>query len=250
MILVFLGALVIGMSLGLLGSGGSILTLPVLVFILHRPEKLAIAESLAIVGLIALVGGLPYAIRNHIHWKSVFFFGLPGMLGASIGSYGSYYISGTVQLTLFAIVMLGAAGIMFFGPVSYEKLTPSQSSRIITIVEGLGVGCLTGLIGVGGGFLIVPALVFLSNLPMFFAVGTSLIIIAMNSLTGFIEQFVILHALHMAVSWEIIGMISITGILGSFAGSFIAKRISQIRLRQIFGCGILLMGIYIFIKQF
>jgi uncharacterized membrane protein YfcA len=250
MTLAFLGALIIGVSLGLLGSGGSILTVPVLLFILNRPEKLAITESLAIVGFIAFVGAFPYAMRTHIHWRSVIFFGLPGMLGAYIGARGSYYISDTVQLILFAIVMLTAAGVMFFGPPTFEKFTPPQYSTLILVIQGFIVGSFTGLIGVGGGFLIVPALVFLSNMPMFFAVGTSLVIIAMNSITGFIVQLFSLNAFEMQINWEIIGMISITGILGSFAGSFIANRISQARLRQVFGLSILVMGGYILFREY
>jgi uncharacterized protein len=250
MVLALLGALVIGISLGLLGSGGSILTLPVLIFILDRPEKIAVAESLAIVGCIAFVGAIPYAIRTNIHWKSVVCFGFPGMLGAYIGARCSYYIEEPVQLSLFAIVMLGASGMMFFGPPSFETLTPPKYSMMVTILGGFIVGCITGIIGVGGGFLIVPALVLFSHLPMFFAIGTSLIIIAMNSFTGFIEQQIALNHLQMQVDWEIIGIISIIGILGSFAGSMIAKRISQIRLRQIFGLSILVMGCYILFNQF
>ncbi len=248
MALALLGALVIGMSLGLLGSGGSILTLPVLVFILNRPEKLAIAESLAIVGCIACLGAIPYAMRRHIDWKSALFFGVPGMLGAYIGASGSYYISGDLQLIIFAFVMLIVSFLMIAGPPSFEKFA-SFRSIWLTILEGFLVGCLTGFIGVGGGFLIVPALVFLSQLPMPIAIGTSLVIIAINSLTGFMEHLLTLHALNMQVSWETIVIIACAGILGSFAGSLIAKNISQIRLRQAFGVSVLVMGTYILWTQ-
>jgi hypothetical protein len=249
MTLALLGALVIGLSLGLLGSGGSILTVPVLVFILQRPEKLAIAESLAIVGSVACMGALPYALRKNIHWKSVFFFGLPGMLGAYVGACGSYYISGTVQLIVFAFVMLIVAGVMFFGPPSFDQFAPLQDGIWLTALEGFLVGCLTGFIGVGGGFLIVPALVLLSHLSMHFAIGTSLIIIAMNSFTGFIEQLFVLSKLQMQVDWQMIAIIATAGILGSLIGSLVAKKISQIHLRQTFGIGVLVMGIYILINR-
>lgn len=247
MMLALLGALVIGMSLGLLGSGGSILTVPVLVFILHRPEKLAVAESLAIVGFVALIGAIPYALRYQIHWSSVLFFGLPGMLGACVGGCGSYYISSSLQLTLFAFVMLAVAGMMLFGPSSFDKSTPFQQSVWLVILEGFLAGCLTGFMGVGGGFLIVPALVIFSHLSMSLAVGTSLVIIAMNCFTGFFEHRFVLDALHLSVDWKIIGMISIAGILGSFIGNLINEKTPQIYLRKIFGLGVLVMGLYILI---
>ena len=249
MIFALIGALVIGLSLGLLGSGGSILTIPVLVFILDRPEKVAIAEGLAIVGSVALIGAIPYALRNDVNWKSVLFFGMPGIAGASAGACVSYMISGPVQLILFAFTMLAASGLMLFGPTSFEHLARGNSSSLITVFKGFSVGCLTGLIGVGGGFLIVPALIILCSLPMTIAVGTSLVIIAMNSLTGFIQQLVGLHFLHLQVSWQIIGMVSTTAIAGCFAGSFFSTIVPQKRLRQILGLSIFVMGIIILFME-
>jgi uncharacterized membrane protein YfcA len=247
--LAIFGALAIGISLGLLGSGGSILTVPVLIFLLNRPEKPAFAESLAIVGCVALVGSIPYILRHQVHWNSILFFGLPGMLGAYIGGHGSYYISGPIQLTIFACIMLIVAVTMIFGPSSFEKWIPSKQPIWLTILEGFLVGGLACLIGIGGGFLIVPALVILTNLSMSLAIGTSLIIITMNSLVGFIEQLMVLNALNLSISWKIIGIISITGIVGSFAGSWIGKRVPQIYLRKIFGLSILVLGFYILLRE-
>lgn len=224
MALALIGALVIGLSLGLLGSGGTILTIPVLVFILDRPEKLAIAEALAIVSIVSLLGSIPYAFRKEINWKSVLFFGLPGMAGACAGACGSYFISSALQLTIFALTMLAASGLMLFGPASFEQLAFSKSSRWLMMIKGFLVGCLTGLIGVGGGFLIVPALIILCSLQMPTAVGTSLVIIAMNSLIGFMQQLVTLHYMHLHVSWQIIGTISAIAIIGCLAGSFFLKK--------------------------
>lgn len=249
MALALVGALFIGISLGLLGSGGSILTLPVLVFILDRPEKIAVAESLAIVGSVSLAGSLSYAFSKGINWKSVLFFGLPGMGGASAGACASYYISGAAQLTLFAFTMLVVSGLLLAGPISYEQAASGKSSNGMTILKGFLVGCLTGLIGIGGGFLIVPALVILCSLSMSAAVGTSLVIIAMNAWTGFIGQLVILHDLNLHVGWHLIGIISAIAILGCLAGSFFSKRIPQMRLRQILGCCILAMGIGVLFVQ-
>lgn len=247
MFFALIGALVIGLSLGLVGSGGSILTIPVLVFILDRPEKLAIAEALAIVGSVSLLGSMPYAIRKEIDWKSVLWFGLPGMAGACAGGCTSYFISGNVQLTLFAMTLFAASGLMLFGPTTFETIASGTSSNAITLVKGFLVGCLTGLLGIGGGFLIVPSLVILCGLSMTVAVGSSLVIISMNSFVGFTEQLVILHSLNLRVSWSIIGVISTLSILGCYAGSFFSNRVSQRRLRQLLGCVIFVMGIGILI---
>ncbi len=113
MIFIWLGALLIGLSLGLLGSGGSILTVPVLVYLVQEPQKLAIAESLAIVGGISLIGALPYILKKHIHWKSVIWFGIPGVAGTYLGAYFSQWLSGAMQLLLFAFIMLMAAYTMW-----------------------------------------------------------------------------------------------------------------------------------------
>lgn len=249
MILALIGALVIGLSLGLLGSGGSILTIPVLVFILERPEKLAVAEALAIVGIVSLLGSIPYAFRKEIDWKSVLFFGLPGMAGACTGGGCSFLITGPVHLTLFASTMLAASGLMLFGPASFERLVSGNSSNWVTMSKGFLVGCLTGLIGVGGGFIIVPALIILCGLPMTTAVGTSLVIIAMNACTGFIERLIAFHYLNLHINWEVIGIISAMAILGCFAGGFFSKKVPQIRLRQILGCTIFAMGAAILLGQ-
>lgn len=249
MILALLSALIVGISLGLLGSGGSICTVPVLVFILQRPEKVAIAESLAIVGSIAVVAAIPYILRTQVHWRSVLLFGLPGVGGAYFGGYESYYISGFIQLTIFALIMIVVAGIMLFGSPPVNQPTPYQQPPLLTILEGFLLGCMTGCIGVGGGFLIVPALVILNHLSMSFAIGTSLIIITMNAFTGFFRQLVVLDALQLNVDWRVIVVISIVGILGSLAGSSIGKNISQIYLRKIFGLNALAMGMYILFSR-
>ncbi|MEL6615065.1 MAG: sulfite exporter TauE/SafE family protein, partial [Bacteroidota bacterium] len=175
MLYALLGAVAIGLVLGLLGSGGSILTVPVLVYLAGHADKVAIAESLAIVGAIAAVGAMPYARQRLVDWHSVLYFGVPGILGTYAGAALSAFIPGAVQLALFAAVMILAAVLMFRGrkevPEGEER--PRQPLWLIA-VEGLLVGVLTGLVGVGGGFLIVPALVLLGGLSMRVAVGTSL----------------------------------------------------------------------------
>lgn len=243
-----LGALAIGISLGILGSGGSILTLPILLFILQRPEKQAIAESLAIVGCVALIGAIPYMLRMQVHWNSVLWFGLPGICGAYLGGWGSYYVNGWIQLKIFALIMLVVASTMLFGPPSFDKFC-SYWRRLVwlNILEGFLIGCLTGFIGIGGGFLIVPTLVILSNLTMSFAVGTSLIIIAINSFIGFLEQLFTLNTLHLNIDWEVIVIVSAVGIFGSFSGGLISDWFSQACLRKVFGLSVLTLGFYLLI---
>lgn len=242
MILVWLGALAIGLSLGLLGSGGSILTVPVLVYLVQEPQKLAIAESLAIVGGISLVGALPYVLKKHIHWKSVIWFGIPGVAGTYLGAYFSQWLSGAMQLLLFALIMLVAAYTMWRaknpGP---DKNKHHPLWQIL--LEGLAVGIITGLVGVGGGFLIIPALVLLGGLTMRFAVGTSLLIIAMKSFVGFFKYVDVLG--DYQVNWGLIALFVGLGIVGSFAGSFLSQKLPQQLLRKLFAVVLVGLGIFI-----
>lgn len=240
-----IGALIIGLCLGMLGSGGSIMTVPVLVFILQQPEKQAIAESLAIVGLIAMMASLPYAVRSQIHWRSVIFFGLPGMIGASAGGCGAYFVSSKVQMLIFAGLMFAVAGMMLFGPASFERKIPYKQPAWLVMLEGFLMGCFTGCIGIGGGFLIVPALVILMGLTMQEAIGTSLFIVMMNAVAGFSLQLAALEALKIKVDWHVIAFFSFAGILGSFAGGFLGKKMSQLLLRRIFGLSVLTLAISI-----
>lgn len=246
MIFAWVGAALIGLSLGLLGSGGSILTVPVLVYLVGEPDKLAIAESLAIVGGISLVGALPYAFTGQIHWRSVIMFGIPGVLGTYLGAVLSQYVSGVFQLTLFAAVMLLAAVMMFRpAPVKAEGDAVHARSPFKIALEGLAVGTLTGLVGVGGGFLIIPALVLLGGLPMGLAVGTSLIIIAMKSFAGFYKYLHLLADQGIEMHWNLILIFTAIGIVGSFAGARIGKNISNAGLKRGFAGFLVVMGIYV-----
>ena len=152
-----------GLSLGLMGSGGSILTVPVLIYLVGEQEKVAIAESLGIVGSISLAGFVPYAFKKQVHWRSVILFGIPGMAGTYGGAMIAGYVSGTFQLLLFAGVMVVAAVMMFRDKKQLQESgdIDIQHAWWKIVLEGLAVGILTGLVGVGGGFLIVPALVLL-----------------------------------------------------------------------------------------
>ncbi len=246
------GALVIGLTLGLLGSGGSILTVPVLVYVLGHDDKAAIAESLAIVGTIALIGMLPYAKRHQVDWRSVAFFGIPGMGGTYAGAWLAKFVTGPVQLVLFAVVMLLAAVMMFgrsrTGSVSASDggKSPGESHAVWKIVlEGLFVGVVTGLVGVGGGFLIVPALVVLGGLPMRLAVGTSLVVVALKSFSGFLKYVGVVQSLGGHIDWQTIGIFVVVGIAGSLVGNAISQQVSQQALKRGFAGFLVVMGLFV-----
>lgn len=244
MILAWIGALLVGLSLGLLGSGGSILTVPVLIYLAGEQEKVAIAESLGIVGAIAFAGFLPYAYKKQVHWQSVLLFGLPGMAGAYGGAFVSQYISATVQLLIFAGVMLLAAVMMFRNAKPADQTDPNPIKWWIIALEGLCVGVLTGLVGVGGGFLIVPGLVLLGGLSMHLAVGTSLVIITMQSITGFIKYLDVLDQLNLSVDINLMLVFGLIGAAGSFVGKTIGSQISGVGLKKAFAVFLVLMGAY------
>lgn len=228
--LAWIGAALIGLSLGLLGSGGSILTVPVLVYLVGEPSKLAIVESLAIVGLIALAGALPYLRKGWIDGRAVGLFGVPGLLGTGLGTAVGHLLPATLQLLIFALVMLVAA-VRMFQPLTGAQVSAGPHAWWQVVLAGLGVGILTGVIGVGGGFLILPALVLLLGLNMPRAVGTSLVIVALNSAFGFglhvVAQSVPLHG-------HVIAVIAGVGILGSLVGGRLTALISPMLLRRSF----------------
>ncbi|NKB89723.1 MAG: TSUP family transporter [Acidobacteria bacterium] len=238
----WLGALAIGLSLGLLGSGGSILTVPVLIFLVGESEKVAIAESLAIVGGIALVGAMPFVIRRLVAWRSVVFFGVPGMIGSYAGAAMSRYVSGAFQLALFGGIMLLAAALMWRPPdfASAKRESVRQLWKIA--MDGFFVGALTGFVGVGGGFMIVPALVLLGGLPMRLAVGTSLLIIAMKSLTGFVKYLDVLAELGLGADWTLIFVLTAIGAVGTLLGNWLGARLPQQRLREAFAVFLVAMA--------
>ena len=249
MIDAWIGALLIGISLGLLGSGGSILTVPVLVYLVGEPEKVAIAESLGIVATISLVGAIPYAIRKEVHWKNVFYFGIPGMAGTYGGAALSVFLTGSMQLMIFATVMLIAAVMMIRKPKELQ-VKDKQAQIWLLITEGLVIGVITGLVGVGGGFLIIPALVLLGGLSMRIAVGTSLFIIAAKSLLGFYKYVDVLAKEDLGADWNLLVVFTLIGILGSFLGGKASQFIPHQKLKRGFGYFLIVMGVYILYTNF
>jgi uncharacterized membrane protein YfcA len=250
-IFAILGACAIGLSLGLLGSGGSILTVPVLVYLVDQPERIAIAGSLVIVGSIALLGALPYFKQKLIDWTTVLLFGIPGMAGTYIGAWlATEYLTGIQQLAIFALVMLLASYFMLRPKKDIEAESDHQRHMIKISIDGLIVGVVTGIVGVGGGFLIVPALVLLGGLSMRRAVATSLVIIALKSYTGFAKYWdAIANDPTIQLDLNVIGVMIALGGLGSLLGNKIANRVPQDKLKKIFGLFLIVMGIYILLRS-
>jgi hypothetical protein len=251
MLTAWIGAILIGLSLGLLGSGGSILTVPILVYLVKHPEKQAIAESLAIVGAIACFGAVREAIKGHVVWQAVAWFGIPGIGGSLLGAYLARFIPGEVQLVMLGAIMLIAAARMGATSRVRDALgerTSTAPSWLLVLI-GLGLGLTTGLVGIGGGFLIVPALVLLAGVPMKNAVGTSLTLIFINCVVGFAKYQLTLASLGMGIDWNTIVVFSFLGMLGSVAGAAIGSRLNQRVLRQVFAVFLLAMAAFIIWRQ-
>jgi len=240
----WVGAILVGVSLGLLGSGGSFLTVPVLVYLVGLDEKVAFASALAIVGVISAVSAIAYAKRDQVDWRAVVWFGVPGMVGAVIGAYASRYVASWVQMLIFAVLLLSAA-ILMLRPMKLNDAPPVSRAFWQVGLDGLVVGAVTGLVGVGGGFLIIPALVLLGGLSMTLAVGTSLVIIAMKSASGFWEYLHVLNELQLSLDWGLIGVFSLLGIIGGYVGQKLNDRLPQQLLRRLFAIFLLFMGSFI-----
>jgi uncharacterized membrane protein YfcA len=243
MLLAIAGALAIGLSLGLLGAGGSILTEPVLHYLLRQPEQVAIGGSLFVVGLIAATACVPYARSRQVDWRKALAFGVPGMIGAWLGASLSRWVPGPAQLALFAAVMLAAAWRMLRSAPLATSVP--ESHPLAVVAGGTAVGVLSGLVGVGGGFLIVPALVLLASVPMASAVGTSLAVIAMNSFTGFFKYLGVLHSRDVALDWHVLLVVAGVGVVGSLAGHRLARRLPQDALRRAFGVVLVVIGLLV-----
>lgn len=242
-------ALFVGFSLGMFGSGGSILTVPILVYILGQDEKVAIASSLAIVGLVALFGSFTNIRDRLVDWRTVLMFGAPGVVGTYLGAWSSVFVTGSVQLMTFAVVMLIAA-YMMLRPVPEALANPSGERAAHKVVaDGLVVGVVTGFVGVGGGFLIVPALVLLGGLTMQRAIATSLVIITLKSVVGFIKYHEVLASEGLQTDMLVIAFFALAGVIGSLGGSAIACRLPQEKLKKGFAYFLVLIGIFILVRS-
>jgi uncharacterized membrane protein YfcA len=241
-------ALLVGFVLGLLGGGGSVLTVPILIYVLHVPVKEAIAASLCVVGLVAFIGFLSHARQGTVAIRVAMIFGPFAVAAAYFGARIAKHIPPKDQLVAFALFGLAGSVMMFRGAMKLSNKPDTAEfhfngdARTIALLalEGIGVGLATGLIGVGGGFLIVPALVFVARLPMRLAIGTSLLVITMNALSGFAG-----YAGTVPINWHMIGWFTAVAAVGSVIGTLLSKRVPQKRLKEVFA--VLLVGVSLYV---
>lgn len=255
-----IASLLIGLSLGLIGGGGSILTVPVLVYLFNVDPLQATAYSLFIVGATSAIGAFPKYKEGQVNLKTALIFGAPSIIAVyatrkwvvpaiptQIGQWGEFVLTKNVLLMLlFALLMVAAS----FSMISTQKSlgVAEKKSQFfnypLILIEGAVVGLLTGLVGAGGGFLIIPALVILTGLPMKQAVGTSLLIIAAKSLIGFTGDVT-----EQAIDWVLLGFVTAMAIVGIMVGNQLSKKIDGNKLKKGFGWFVLVMGLYILIKE-
>ncbi len=248
-ILGYILAVTIGISLGLLGGGGSVLALPVLVYVMGVEPKAAIAMTLIIVGTGSLIGAIPHALRGNVDLKTTLVFGL----ATTIGAYGGAriatlpFVSSTFQLLLFAVAMLLAAVLMIRRssnpPPEEEDLLVKPLCKYCWLwlpTEGVGVGMLTGLVGVGGGFAIVPALVLLGKVPIKKAIGSSLLIISANAIAGLLG-----YLGRVSLDWSLTVTFTFLAALGTVLGGYLAQYVEAKNLQKAFGY--FLLGVAAFV---
>lgn len=241
----FLFAAVIGLTLGMLGGGGSILTVPIFVYVLGYGVKQAIAMSLLVVGASALFGAVSHWRAGNVNLRVALLFGAVAMAGTYGGARLAVFFSEAAQLTLFAAVMLLAAFFMLRGPSgkagqAVSGAEPTRMPLLLIVAEGLAVGVLTGLVGVGGGFLIVPALVLLGKLPMKQAVGTSLVVIALKSGAGFAG-----YLGQVEIPWNFVLLFTGVASLGIVSGTRMVRHVPQSVLQRAFAVFLLVIGTFI-----
>lgn len=253
-------SLLIGLSLGLIGGGGSILTVPVLVYLLGVDPVLATAYSLFIVGFTSAVGVYPKYKEGLVDVRTALIFGAPSIaavfltrklivpaIPATVLQLGDWVLTKSVLLMILFAVLMVAASVSMISDKKNNKETPEAMLSYnypLIVLEGTVVGLLTGLVGAGGGFLIIPALVMLTKLPMKKAVGTSLLIIAAKSLIGFTGDLS-----QQTMDWSLLLMVTLMAVLGIFAGNALSKKIEGAQLKKGFGWFVLVMGVYVLIKE-
>jgi len=256
----YIASVFIGISLGLLGGGGSILTVPVLVYLFGIDVFLATEYSLFIVGVSSLVGSFSYFKQGLVNIRSVLIFGIPSVISIFLTRNfllplipDQVFVTGNFKMTkdlflllIFAVLMIIASYKMIRKNNVLNKLNiqANKNNALLAVGQGSIVGILTGLLGAGGGFMIIPALVNLLKTPMKIAIGTSLFIISLNSMIGFFSSMNKVH-----IDWNFLGTISVISIVGIIIGTKLSKKINGKKLKPIFGYFILIMGIYIIIKE-
>ena len=253
-------AIAIGVTLGLIGGGGSILAVPVLAYLFGMDEKVATAYSLFIVGTAALVGGLRQHRSGNVDWRTAVVFGIPAIAGVwAVRHYivpalpDVLFTAGDLDFTrrmgmfgLFAVLMVWAAWSMLSSKERKSGSGDVNYNYPLILAEGLIVGAITGFVGAGGGFLIIPALVILANLEIKRAIGTSLMIIALKSLLGFFLG----DAMTTAIDWLFLAQFTGLAVVGIFAGVYVGRFIDGAQLEKGFGYFILAMAVFIFTMEF
>ncbi|MFG2747048.1 sulfite exporter TauE/SafE family protein [Streptomyces chartreusis] len=237
-------SLLIGVALGVLGGGGSILTVPILVYLAGMETKEAIATSLFVVGVTSAAGVVAHARAGRVRWRTGLLFGLAGMIGAYAGGRVAEFIPGTVLLLAFALMMIATAVAMIRGRRGTPKRTHHELPVLHVLLDGIVVGVVTGLVGAGGGFLVVPALALLGGLPMSVAVGASLLVISMKSFAGLAGYLASVH-----IDWGLAALVTATAVVGGLLGGRIAGRIPQDALRKSFGWFVAVMGVFVLCQQ-
>lgn len=238
-------AVLVGLSLGLLGGGGSILVVPVLTYVGGLDPREAIATSLFVVGATSLVSLIGHARKGNVRWRTGLIFGAAGMVGAFLGGLAGGYIPGTLLMIAFALMMIATAGAMIKGRKDRDGQSQTHHHPLWRILlDGLVVGAATGLVGAGGGFLVVPALVLLAGLPMTAAVGTSLLVIAMKSFAGLGG-----YLTSVSLDWPLVAAVTAAAIAGSFVGIRLTSVVPERALRKGFGVFVLLMGAFVLSQE-
>jgi uncharacterized membrane protein YfcA len=244
-VLGLIASVLIGVSLGFFGGGGSILSVPLLVYAFGLPPKEAIASSLLVVATASGVAAIQHARAGNLRPRVAATFGLAGMVGAYVGARVAAFIDGGILLLLFAAVMALTALAMWRGRRGVIANTGRpEGSRRKLVLQGLTVGLFTGLVGAGGGFLIVPALALWTGLTMKAAIGTSLLVIVLNCLAGFAG-----YAAHVEIQVPLVTGVSACAIAGSFAGSGLVRRVQPDKLRPAFAGFILVMAGMILVRE-
>lgn len=235
-------SVVMGVTLGLMGGGGSILTVPILLFVLGLDAKVAIATSLFVVGTTSIVGTIQHARAGNVRWRIGLVFGLVAMVGSYGGGIAASYFSGTILLILFGFMMIAAAVAMLRKKKDPPKNVTPSTWKIA--VDGLVVGVFTGLVGAGGGFLVVPALVLFGGVPMHAAVGTSLMVIVLKSFSALAG-----HLQHVSIDFGQAGAIAGAAVVGALLGGRFANRIEAGTLRRWFAYFVLVMAVVVLYPQ-
>lgn len=237
-------AIMVGLALGTLGGGGSILAVPALTYLAELPPKQAIATSLVLVGSTSLLALVPYARRGHVEWRIGAVFAATAMGGGYVGGLAARWFSGRILLLLFAVMMLTTGIAMFRGRKALAPTPPVQLPMRWVLIEGLLVGAVTGLVGAGGGFLVVPALVLLGGMEMHKAVGTSLLVISLKSFAAFSG-----HASHVPIDAELTLVVTIAAATASLLGAALAEHVPAEVLKKAFSVFVLSIAGFIVMRE-